>query len=190
MTDAFTVLGADHTEVESLLTRLLGGPGPVSGASRDPAGDAEQLVMVESAHEAAEEMHFWPVVRRRVSGGDDLADEALRQEQEGKRVLDQLRRTRPGDAHFGQLLTTFAAAGRAHIAYEEGQVWPKLQAVLSDEDAAEMGERLASARAAGPTRPHPAGPGSPAGLKTAGTAAAVLDRLRDAVAGRPRSRRW
>lgn len=190
MTDAFTVLEADHTEVETLLTRLLGGPGPVSGASQDPAGDVEQLVVAESGHEAAEEMYLWPVVRQRVTGGDDLADEASRQEREGKRVLDRLRKCRPGDPEFDRLVTAFAATGRAHIAYEEDQVWPKLRAVLGDGEAEEMGERLAAARAAGPTRPHPAAPDGPAGLKTAGTAAAVLDRLRDAVVGRPRSRRW
>lgn len=186
MADVFAVLKADHTEVEALVTRLVGGAGPASGASGDPAGDAEMLVMEESRHEAAEEMYFWPAVREKVSGGDALADEALRQEDEGKRVLDELRKAAPGDGRFEELVSTFAAAGRAHIAFEEEQVWPKLRAVLSGQEADELGDKIVTAKEAGPTRPHPNAPDSPGALKTTGTAAAMMDKTRDAITGRGR----
>lgn len=186
MTDAFTVLKADHTEVEALLTRLTGGAGPASAASPDPAQDAETLVMAESRHEAAEEMYFWPTVRERVADGDALADEARAQEAEGKRVLDELRTCAPGDGRFEELVATFAAAGRAHIDFEETQVWPKLRAVLTPADADKLGDELTRAKAAGPTRPHPDAPDSPGALKTTGVAAAAMDKVRDAVSGRGR----
>src|SRR5579875_3221102 len=126
VSDVFEVLKADHTKVQATIGRLTGpaaGQRPVAEVRED----AEALVMEESRHEAAEEMYFWPAVREKVSGGDQLADEALRQEDEGKRVLDELRKAAPGDGRFEELVTTFAAAGRAHIAFEEEQVWPKLQ---------------------------------------------------------------
>ena len=184
MTDAFSVLKADHTEVETMLTRLVGGSGPASGSAGDPAGTAQELVMEESRHEAAEEMYFWPAVREKVAGGDRLADEAERQEGQGKRVLDELRKAKPGDGRFDELVTAFASAGRAHIAFEEEQVWPKLRAVLSPQESAELGQELTTAKQAGPTRPHPNAPDSPGALKTAGAAAAMVDKARDAVTGR------
>ncbi len=180
MSDVFEVLKKDHEEVEGMLAQLTGS-GP-QGAQH--AELADRLVMEESKHEAAEEMHFWPSVRQHVPGGDELADEALRQEDEGKQVLDQLRKTAPEDAQFEELIRTFAKAGRAHIAFEEEQVWPKLRQALTPEERAELGEKIQAAKDSGPTRPHPHGPNSPEGLKTAGAATALLDKARDAATGR------
>jgi hypothetical protein len=44
----------------------------------------QQLVIEESKHEAVEEMYFWPVVRKALIDGDNLARHAHAQEQEGK----------------------------------------------------------------------------------------------------------
>jgi hypothetical protein len=82
------------------------------------------------------------------------------------------------------LIREFATAGRAHIAFEEQQVWPRLQAELSDQQRVELGEKIGQAKEHGPTRPHPHGPDNPAGLKTVGAAAAAMDQARDAATGR------
>lgn len=182
MSDVFEVLKQDHQEVEGMLAQLTAS-GPQGTGHADLA---ERLVMEESKHEAAEEMYFWPSVRENVAGGDQYADEAIRQENEGKEVLEQLRKTPAEDAQFEQLIATFAKAGREHIAYEEEQVWPRLREVLTPEQRSELGEKIESAKASGPTRPHPHGPDSPGGLKTAGTASALLDKARDAASGRGR----
>lgn len=180
MADVFAVLMADHLEVKEMLTQL---ESPGSGG-KDRAKLAERLVMEESKHEAVEEMYFWPSVRENVAGGDQLADKALEQEDEGKDVLDQLRKASAGEPEFERLVTVFARAGREHIAYEEEQVWPKLRAVLSPEECEELGDKIEQAKKAAPTRPHPNAPDSPGALKSAGVAAAVTDRVRDAVSGR------
>lgn len=177
MSDVFTVLGRDHLEVKGMLGELASG-----GA--DAGKVAERLVIEESKHEAVEEMHFWPKVREKVPGGDQLADTALKQEQEGKEVLDQLRKAEPGDPEFARLVSTFAGAGEAHISYEETQVWPALRAVLSTEEALELGKQIESAKDKAPTRPHPGGPDSASGQKTVGAAAAAMDKVRDAVSDR------
>lgn len=177
MSDVFHVLEADHQQVKLILTELGAGGGDLKSL-------AEQLVMDESRHEAAEEMHFWPTVREKLPNGDELADTALHQEQEGKEVLDALRKATPGDADFLRLVDAFTTAAQEHIAFEELQVWPALRTVLTPQEAEQLGSDIESAKKAGPTRPHPGGPDDPAGLETVGMAAAAADRLRDAMSNR------
>lgn len=177
MSDVFTILEKDHLEVKRMLASLATGDAS--------AGEtAEKLVIEESKHEAAEEMHFWPAVREKVPDGDALADKALQQEQEGKEVLDELRKATPGDPELARLVATFTSAGEAHIAFEETEVWPALRAVLTPQEASDLGHEIETAKESAPTRPHPGGPNSPAGLESVGAAAAAMDKVRDAVTGR------
>lgn len=188
MPTAFDVLAKDHQEVKDMLTELAKGPTAASGATENQLAlrkkMAQQLVIEESKHEAVEEMYFWPAVREHLSGGDDLADKAQQQEQEGKEVLDRLDKAEPGDAEFEQLLATFIKDGREHIAFEETRVWPGMRAALSAEQAEEIGHKLEAGKRTAPTRPHPSTPASPGVLKTAGPAVAAADRIRDAATGR------
>lgn len=180
MSDVFEVLKQDHNEVEEMLARLTAS-GPQGTEHIALAG---QLVIEESRHEAAEELHLWPAVRQHVPGGDELADEALRQEHEGKEVLDQLRKTAPEDHQFEELIRKFATAGREHIAFEEERVWPKLRENLSSAEQTALGQKVQDAKEKGPTRPHPHAPDSPGALKTLGAVAALADKARDASADR------
>src|SRR4051794_4996760 len=185
MADIWTLLTQDHQEVKGMLTTLES----VLASHPQVADDAhiqrrrelaETLVMEESRHEAAEEQYFWPAVRDKLANGDALASKAIEQETEGKQVLDQLRKASPNSPEFDEIVTKFIAAGREHIAFEEEQVWPSMQATLSADEATELGEKFELAKKMGPTRPHPHTPGNPAVLKTAGMAAAVADKAADA----------
>jgi hemerythrin-like domain-containing protein len=188
MPNAFDVLAKDHEEVKRMLTELELGPTAATGADSDQLAlrkkMVQQLVIEESKHEAVEEMYFWPAVRKRVSDGTDLANQAQEQEQEAKEVLARLDRLDPADEGFEALLTTFIGAGRTHIAFEETTVWPSLGDVLTAAEADDLGRELESAKKLAPTRPHPKTPASPAVLKTAGPVVAAADRLRDAATGR------
>ena len=68
--------------------------------------------------------------------------------------------------------------------FEETLVWPGLRTALNSERAAELGTQIAEGKKTAPTRPHPHTPASPGVLKTAGPAAAVADKARDAMTGR------
>jgi hemerythrin-like domain-containing protein len=188
MKDVFVVLGQDHAEVKDLLIALEDSPGAGGGASEAvlaARGEVvRRLIMNSSAHEAAEEQHFWPAVRHQVPKGDRFANEAIEQESEAKKVLDKLDGLAPTDPEFDALVAEFMPAARQHIEFEETQVWPELRAVLSPGQADEFGAQVARAREHGPTRPHPHAPANPTALKTAGPAIAVIDRLRDALSGR------
>ncbi|MBO0771135.1 MAG: hemerythrin domain-containing protein [Actinobacteria bacterium] len=188
MPSVWQVLSQDHEEVKKMLSELEQGPTAAAGASEQDLARrkalAEQLVIEESRHEAVEEMYFWPAVRDKLPDGDRLADEATRQEQEGKEVLDKLGKLEAGQPEFEQLLGQFTEDGREHIGFEETQVWPGMREALSPQEANELGDKLEQAKKTAPTRPHPRTPPSPAALKGAGPAAAAADRVRDAATGR------
>jgi hemerythrin superfamily protein len=188
MPSAFDVLAKDHEEVKDMLAELEKGPTAASGATANQLAlrkkMTQQLVIEESKHEAVEEMYFWPAVRESLTDGDDLANQAQQQEQEGKEVLDKLDKAAADDAEFEGLLAQFITDGRAHIAFEEERVWPRLREVLSSAQAEEIGGKLEQGKKTAPTRPHPNTPASPGVLKSAGPAVAAADRLRDAATGR------
>jgi hemerythrin-like domain-containing protein len=174
MADVFEVLGADHAQVKDMLVALEESqnhaPGGVPGETVQSARQevAKLLIMDSSRHEAAEEQHFWPAVRERLEDGKQLADEAISQESEAKNVLARLDKLSSDDAEFTTLIAEFIPAARAHIAFEETQVWPSLRAALSAAEAEELGEKIRRAEDKGPTRPHPHTPANLAVLKKAG----------------------
>jgi hypothetical protein len=188
MTDAFEFLARDHAEVKQMLTQLEIGAVRQGTATTDQLAQrkklAEQLVIEESRHEAIEEMYFWPAVRDHLPNGDELADTAISQEEEGKEILDQLDKLDAGTPEFEKLLADFTRAGREHIDYEETHVWPGLRIALTQQQADELGSKLEAAKKTAPTRPHPHVPASPGALKTTGPAAAAADKARDKITHR------
>jgi hemerythrin-like domain-containing protein len=194
--DAIDLLQRDHDEIRRLLAALAQPspsavePGTVEPGTVEP-GTVEpgtvdttliaHLVIVESGHEAIEERYFWPLVRRRVQNGPRLADEAVSQEREIKRVLDLLERN-PDPARLRQFLTL----GRAHIDFEETEVWPGVRLALSEQELGDLGAQLEQGKRLAPTRPHPNMPCTPEVLKVAAPLAGAADRIRDALVGRNR----
>jgi hemerythrin superfamily protein len=171
-----------------MLSELETGPTAGPGTGPDQLAQrkklAQRLVIEESKHEAVEEMYFWPVVREKLTNGDNLADQATAQEQQGKEILDKLDRLDAHDPEFERLMSQFIVAGREHIAYEEDQVWPGLRQVLSEKDASDLGTLVEQGKKIAPTRPHPKIPASPEALVAAGLFAAATDKMRDVAAGR------
>ena len=188
MASVFDVLGQDHREVRTILDQLEQSPGATAGATDDQLGPraelVERLVIEESRHEAAEEEYFWPAVREHVPDGNALAEKAIAQEDEGKKVLDSLRKTGPKETEFDSLVTRFVKEGREHMAFEETEVWPQLDKVRTAEQLDELGMQIEQAKKNAPTRPHPHTPSSPTALKTAGAGVAMADKARDAATGR------
>jgi hypothetical protein len=188
MADAFEVLAQDHAEVKQMLIQLELGTIRQGGVAAEHLTQrkklAQQLVIEESRHEAVEEMYLWPAVREYVPNGDELADTAIGQEDEGKEVLDKLDKLDAGDPEFERLLAEFIRAGREHIDYEETQVWPGLRAALTAEQSQEIGSKMEAGKKTAPTRPHPRTPSSPGALKATGPVAAAADKARDAITHR------
>jgi len=182
--DALTFLRQDHKSVLGMLEVLDDAPSGSGATSSGLDTMVTNLVIAECQHEAIEEQFFWPAVREVLEDGDALADTAIAQEQEGKKLLQRLEDGIPGDPDYQEALKAFVKAGRDHISYEQEVVWPAFEAAVSREDLVKMGEKLEAAKKIAPTRPHPDTPSSPAVLKTMGMATAMVDHVRDAATGR------
>jgi len=182
--DALTFLRQDHKSVLGMFEVLADAPSGDGATSSGLSTMVTNLVIAESQHEAIEEQFFWPAVRELLEDGDALADTAVAQEQEGKKLLQRLEDGTPGDPDYQQALKEFVKAGREHIAYEQNVVWPAFEAAISREDSVKLGEKLEAAKKVAPTRPHPDTPPNPGVLKTMGMATAMVDHVRDAATGR------
>jgi hemerythrin-like domain-containing protein len=146
MADMFEVLKRDHDEVRRMLAELHIGPTALTGATGNQL-DARrrltgQLIIAESRHEAVEDKFFWPAVRRQGPEAEQLADQAVRQEQQARRALAALTELGPDAIDFEPLLTDVIAAGFEHIEFEEEQVWPLLRQAISPAQAAELGRGI------------------------------------------------
>lgn len=185
--DALTLLREDHREVLAMLEGLERQPtGGTSEERADRKRLVTELIMSSSAHEAVEEQYFWPSVVHWLEEGRQLAAPALEQEQQAKTMLDRLEKLEPGSAEFESLVGEVVNDTREHISYEENEVWPVLRDRLAPHVLDEIGDKMAIAKKAAPTRPHPHTPPKPAVLKSAGVAAAATDKVRDALSGRGR----
>jgi hemerythrin-like domain-containing protein len=146
--DAITVLGRQHNQVRVLLKQLQALPGHTAGGSPERIAERKSVVdMVTvrlSEHETIEEEHFWPAVRKALPDGDELADSAVRQEQEGKDTLTELGRLDPDSQEFDEHVEKFVLEVRKHVAFEE-QVFLTLRAAMPQDDLDRLGEKLLSA---------------------------------------------
>ena len=124
--DALTFLRQDHKSVLGMLEVLDEAP---SGTGAEISGletMVTNLVIAESQHEALEEELFWPAVRDALEDGDALADHAIEQEQDGKKLLQRLIDGKPGEAEYHEALQHFVKAARDHIAYEQDVIFPEI----------------------------------------------------------------
>ncbi|MBF6496643.1 hemerythrin domain-containing protein [Nocardia cyriacigeorgica] len=182
--DALAFLRTDHESVLGMIETLERSRG-TSAADLEARKDlATSLVMAASQHEAVEEQYFWPEVRRALPDGDELADHALRQEDSAKHLLQKIDSTEAGSAEFERALNLFIVGVREHIEFEQNQVWPRMRQSAPAQTLDELGDRMALAKKTAPTRPHPATPSTGGAQKSAGLAAAVLDKARDLLSGR------
>jgi hemerythrin-like domain-containing protein len=182
--DALTFLREDHKSVLGMLEVLDGAP---IGSGAQESGletMVTNLIIAESQHEAIEQQFFWPAVRDALDDGDELADVAIQQEQEGKQLLQRLEDGKPGEPDYHDALQEFVKAAREHIMYEQDVIWPVFEAAVGPEEREKLGKKLEAGKKVAPTRPHPDTPGNSLVQKTMGTGAALVDHVRDAVSGR------
>jgi hemerythrin-like domain-containing protein len=183
MTRLWAVLQADHDDIWHLLDAITGGSDAPERDSDKQRKLAQRLVVLQSAHEFAEERVIWPLVRKHCADGDELTNEALSQERQLKRALNELFSLSPNSKEFEECVNTVAAENRSHLTYEQNQAWPRLDDALSDGVLDKVLHQWSLARRAAPTRPHPHIPPHPDVLHAVGPALARRDRFADRLRG-------
>ncbi len=176
-TDAISLLSGDHAQIGDLLNRLEKTDPP------DPAATSE-LVKQLSIHDAVEREFFYPLVRLRLDAGNGIAGRSLDEHGEVAARLAEVDRRPDDDPYRRHLLNELSPLVRKHFAEEEGDLFPALRARMSAEGLAELGEKMAAARAKAPTRPHRWLGGTGAGTRLSRLVSRPVDRARDALSGR------
>ncbi|MFE0588534.1 hemerythrin domain-containing protein [Micromonospora echinospora] len=181
--DVIDVLTADHREVEALFVEL---------ESRQGTPEhRRQLVDVVIAelvrHSVAEEAYVYPAARKALPDGDQVADHEISEHADAERTMKDLESVDPSDPRFDQLLTHLTSTIRHHVQEEETDLFPRLRAACAHEELVELADKVTAAKRIAPTRPHPAAPDHPPANKLLAPGAGLVDRLRDAISGRPTS---
>jgi hemerythrin-like domain-containing protein len=150
-------------------------------------GVVEILVRELSKHAALEELTVYPFAKRLLPAGTVDVDEHLSEHKAVKKTLAALDALPEGDGREGTLVAGLQREVEHHVAEEESRFFPALRAAVDGQALAELGAQLDQAKKVAPTRPHPAAPDEPPSLALAAPIAAIYDRLRDRLQGRPKT---
>ncbi len=172
--DVIDILTEDHREVEELFRRV-----HLSSKAESIDELTKQIVHDLSVHAAVEEQFVYPLVRMKVEGGGDLANEAIEEHQETKRLLADLEKLDAGSAEHRKTMDQLIAAVRHHVEEEEGDVFPGLRQAVEDKTLDRLGTLVEQAKKVVPTHPHPLVPGTATAQLVAGPWAAMADKVRD-----------
>ena len=178
--DAVAVIKADHATVNALFKRYRAAG---KTAYKTKRSIADRVVRELSIHAAVEEQVLYPAVRRSVPKGKRLVEEALSEHQQLKETLVVLDKLPADDERFDRTMRAAIDETRHHVREEEssGGMLAQLRKSLDRDELVAMGKTLRLAKKAAPTRPHPHAPSTPPGNIVVGTAAAIVDKARDAV---------
>jgi hemerythrin superfamily protein len=181
--DVIQILTHDHREVEQMFSELASLRGATGDAERSRIKDLADQVTIELVrHSVAEEAEVYPRVAERVS--ETEAERAKHEHAEAEETMKRLEGLKPDDPSFDAELQTLMQEVRQHVAEEEGEMFPHLRQIFSQEELVEMGAKVESVKKMAPTRPHPSAPDEPPGDKILGPVTGLLDRMRDMVSRR------
>jgi hemerythrin superfamily protein len=178
--DAIDLLKHDHRMVEQLFRDYRSA---ASDAQR--RGVVEVLVRELSKHAALEELTVYPFARRYLPDGAVDVDEHLAEHMAVKKTLAALDSLPAGDDRERGLVTELQGEIEHHVRDEEERFMPALRGAVDEQALTELGRQLDKAKKLAPTRPHPRAPDKPPAEAVIGAVAAVYDRLRDRLQGRP-----
>ncbi|MFE9172252.1 hemerythrin domain-containing protein [Streptomyces kebangsaanensis] len=178
--DVIQELTTDHREVEEIFAQIEALP-PGDKRRKDLA---DQATIELVRHSVAEEMHFYPAVRRYLPDGDSIADREIRDHSEAERTMKDLEGCGADDPRFDQLIGRLMREIREHVTDEEQNLFPQLRQTAGKEELDRLGEKVRTAKKTAPTRPHPATPHTPTAQKLLAPGAGMVDRIRDALSGR------
>lgn len=178
--DAIELLCHDHRMVEQLFRDYR-----AAGNDTQRRGVVDLVVRELSKHAALEELMVYPLAKRVLPDGRQEIDEHLAEHMGAKKVLLALDGLAAGDDRTDSLMAELQREIEQHVQEEEGQLMPRLREAVDQQALDELGQELDRAKRTAPTRPHPHAPEEPPALTLAAPVAAIYDRLRDRLQGRP-----
>jgi hemerythrin superfamily protein len=180
--DAIEILKHDHRMVEQLFRDY-----DAAASDGQRLGVVRILIRELSKHAAVEELMFYPFAKRVIDDGEKGIAEQLAEHTTVKKLLVELDKVPESDDRTAEVVRQLNHSVGEHIHEEEDELMPKVRAGADEEALEELGEHLDKAKSTAPTRPHPHAPDEPPLLAMAAPLAAIYDRLRDRLQGRPQT---
>lgn len=179
-TDMVSVLVKDHAEIKEYFREVESAP---DAKSRRDAAD--KLTAEVARHSVAEEMYVYPAAREHLPNGDELVDEEIQEHAEAEELLKRWEGLDADDPEFMTVYRQIKEGLLHHIdEEEEPKLFPKMQAALTADQLADIGNKIEKAKKLAPTRPHPSAPDRPPMDKVLGVPTGIIDRIRDKMSGR------
>ena len=181
--DVIEVLTQDHREVEEMFAKLESMGPATTDAQRKRRKDLVDQVTIELVrHSVAEEAEVYPAVQDKLTKRE--AERARKEHAEAEQTMKRLEGLEPEDEGFDAELATLIREIREHVKEEEGEMFPRMRAVFTQDELDKLGSRVKGVKALAPTRPHPSAPDQPPGDLLLGPVVGLFDRLRDAASKR------
>ncbi|MEU1587391.1 hemerythrin domain-containing protein [Micromonospora sp. NPDC005710] len=181
--DVVDILISDHRSIEAVLVELATRQGTAEHRRRLADVAIAELVR----HSVAEEAYVYPIAREVLPDGDQIADREIAEHADAERTMKELESAEPSSPRFDELLVQLTSLVRHHVSDEEKELFPRLRAATAREELVEAAARVTAIKEIGPTRPHPGGPEHPPMNRLLAPGLGLIDRLRDALSGRPTS---
>lgn len=170
---ALDLLRQRHQEIANLFAHTLESTGEEKSAAFDC------LRATIAAHEVVEEMFVHPLAREMNGEAERIVIARLEEEAEGAQKLSELENLGVEADEFEPLLLQFRQAVTAHAQAEESELFPILQASLSEADLEALADSIIVSEQLAPTHAHPHASQNPTALMLTGPFVAMLDKARD-----------
>jgi hemerythrin superfamily protein len=142
----------------------------------------EQIVEELSVHATIEEQIVYPILRADKRIESSVLD-AIEEHHAVKLVLAELDKMKAGDERYDGKIHFVTEAVETHIEEEEGELLPRLEKLLDDEQRRIVVDAMVTMKRTAPNHPHPLAPDTPPGGLVAGIVAKVLDMGKDLLRG-------
>jgi hemerythrin superfamily protein len=134
------ILKKDHRVVSGMIMTLQLTP-RINGTVRKTLFD--QIRNIVMVHAQAEEEILYPAMRNFMfMGGESKVDEAYREHQQVKDLLNDLATMDPNSDAFDAKFADFKSKIDHHVKEEEGEMFPTIQQRMSTEAQEELGQRV------------------------------------------------
>jgi hemerythrin-like domain-containing protein len=138
--DAFNLLKADHRKVEELFEQL------ESAKGQAKMRVFEQIKTELDLHTHIEEKIFYPALEK-PKQTHDLTLEAYEEHDVVKKLLQELSRARTANEEWEAKAKVLQENVEHHVEEEEGELFPKAEAALSEEQIETLGEQMEAEKA-------------------------------------------
>lgn len=133
---AITLLKQDHREVEEMFDEFEDLDDNAAKAKL-----ARKICLALKVHCQIEEEIFYPAARK-VTGDDDLLDEAVVEHAGAKQLIAEIEKMKPADDLFDAKVTVLGEQIKHHVEEEEEELFPELEE--SKMDLRAIGKQLAA----------------------------------------------